>query len=110
IGAIVNSRLVPGGITPYSMGIYAAEEYIREHGAPESIDEVRNHPIIFFVDSLLQVGDLDLERHLPGATAQFMSTNIFAHVEATRAGGGIGLLPAFMACRHSDLIRLLPRD
>ena len=53
---------------------------------------------------------MDLERHLPGATAQFMSTNIFAHVEATRAAGGIGLLPAFMASRHPELIRLLPRD
>jgi DNA-binding transcriptional LysR family regulator len=39
-----------------------------------------------------------------------MSTNIFAHVEATRAAGGIGLLPAFMASRHTELIRLLPRD
>jgi len=61
-------------------------------------------------DSLLQVGDLDLERHLPGATASFMSTNIFAHVEATRAGGGIGLLPAFMANRHPELVRLLPKE
>src|ERR1700744_635743 len=110
VGATVNSRLVSEVITPYSMGIYAADEYIREHGAPESIDEVQNHPVIFFVDSLLQVGDLDLERHLPGATAQFMSTNIFAHVEATRAAGGIGLLPAFMADRHPELIRLLPRE
>jgi len=110
VGATLNSRLVSEVIAPYSMGIYAAEEYIREYGAPESIDDVRNHPIIFFVDSLLQVGDLDIERHLPGATAQFMSTNIFAHVEATRAAGGIGLLPAFMASRHPELIRLLPRD
>jgi DNA-binding transcriptional LysR family regulator len=110
VGAPLNSRLVSEVITPYSMGIYAAEEYIREYGAPESIGDVRNHPIIFFVDSLLQVGDLDIERHLPGATAQFMSTNIFAHVEATRAAGGIGLLPAFMASRHPELIRLLPRD
>ncbi|MDF3313531.1 LysR substrate-binding domain-containing protein [Rhodococcus sp. T2V] len=36
-----------------------------------------------------------------------MSTNIFAHVAATRAGGGIGLLPAFMADQHDDLQRIL---
>jgi DNA-binding transcriptional LysR family regulator len=64
--------------------------------------------MIFFVDSLLRVGDLDLERHMPGATAKFMSTNIFAHVEATRAGGGIGVLPTFMAKPYPELIRLLP--
>lgn len=110
VGATVNSRLVSETISTYSMGIYATEAYIEEYGAPTSVDEVRQHPIIFFVDSLLQVGDLDLERHLPGATASFMSTNIFAHVEATRAGGGIGLLPAFMANQHPELVRLLPKE
>ncbi|MEN0137906.1 MAG: LysR family transcriptional regulator [Rhodococcus sp. (in: high G+C Gram-positive bacteria)] len=110
VGNPVNSRLVSELISAYSMGIYATEEYLREHGTPTSVEDVKDHPIIFFVDSLLQVGDLDLERHLPGARAKFMSTNIFSHVEATRVGGGIGLLPAFMAQPYPDLIRLLPRE
>jgi len=38
------------------------------------------------------------------------STNVFVHVEATRAGAGIGFLPCFMADRHADLVRLLPGD
>ena len=36
------------------------------------------------------------------------STNVFVHVEATRASAGIGLLPCFMADRHDDLVRVLP--
>ena len=32
------------------------------------------------------------------------------HVEATRAGAGVGFLPCFMADRHADLVRLLPED
>jgi DNA-binding transcriptional LysR family regulator len=36
------------------------------------------------------------------------STNVFVHVEATRASAGIGLLPCFMADRHPDLQRILP--
>jgi hypothetical protein len=39
-----------------------------------------------------------------------MSTNVFAQVETTRAGGGVGPLPTFIACRHSELIRLLSRE
>ena len=35
------------------------------------------------------------------------STNVFVHVEATRACAGIGLLPCFMADRHADLVRVL---
>lgn len=88
--------------------MYGSEGYFREHGEPGSLDELTAHPLVFFVDSLLQVGDLDLSRHLPGVAAKFMSTNIFAHVAATRSGGGIGLLPAFMADQHTDLRRILP--
>ena len=110
VGTPVNSRLVSETVSEYVMGIYATEEYLGTYGRPTTVEDVGRHPIIFFVDSLLQVGDLDLDRHLPGATASFMSTNIFAHVEATRAGGGIGLLPAFMAKPYPELIRLLPDE
>nr|WP_296774239.1 LysR family transcriptional regulator [Rhodococcus sp. (in: high G+C Gram-positive bacteria)] len=108
VGTLLNSRLVSEFVSRYSMGIYATQGYLDRYGSPRTLEEVRDHPLIFFVDSLLQVGDLDLGRHIPGATAKFMSTNIFAHVEATRAGGGIGLLPAFMASPYPELIRLLP--
>jgi DNA-binding transcriptional LysR family regulator len=38
------------------------------------------------------------------------STNVFVHVEATRAGAGIGFLPCFAADLHPDLVRLLPEE
>ncbi|AWK70359.1 LysR family transcriptional regulator [Rhodococcus oxybenzonivorans] len=107
VGTPISSRLVSERICQYSLGLYASEQYLRDQGEPATMDELTAHPLIFFVDSLLQVGDLDLERHLPGVTAKFMSTNIFAHVSATRAGGGIGLLPAFMADQHPDLRRVM---
>ncbi|MGR6520289.1 LysR family transcriptional regulator (plasmid) [Rhodococcus erythropolis] len=110
VGSPVNSRLVSETISQYTMGIYATQEYLDAHGSPKTVEDVRDHPVIFFVDSLLQVGDLDLDRHLPGASAKFMSTNIFAHLEATRASGGIGLLPAFMASPYPELVRILPTE
>jgi DNA-binding transcriptional LysR family regulator len=108
VGTPITSRLVSERVCQYSLGLYGSEEYFRAHGEPGSLDELTAHPLVFFVDSLLQVGDLDLNRHLPGVAAKFMSTNIFAHVAATRSGGGIGLLPAFMADQHADLRRILP--
>jgi len=107
VGTIDSSRLVSERICDYSQGLYASDTYIEIYGAPTTMQELTAHPLIFFVDSLLQVGDLDLQRHLPGVSAKFMSTNIFAHVSATRAGGGIGLLPAFMADHHPDLRRVM---
>lgn len=107
VGTPNSSRLVSEQICDYSQGLYASDDYLGNYGEPTTIEELTAHPLIFFVDSLLQVGDLDLQRHLPGVSAKFMSTNIFAHVSATRAGGGIGLLPAFMAGQHPDLRRVM---
>ena len=66
---------------------------------------------MYFVDSMLQVDNLDAPRRLvPDMLDSFSSTNVFVHVEATRAGAGIGFLPCFRADRHPDLVRLLPED
>ena len=44
----------------------------------------------------------------PAMRESVTSTNVFVHVEATRAAAGLGLLPCFMADRHDDLVRVLP--
>ncbi len=89
VGTPVNSRLVSERIGEYAPGLYASRDYLAAHGEPATTADLRDHPLIFFIDSLLQVGDLDLHRHLPTARAKFMSTNIFAHLAATQAGGGM---------------------
>lgn len=95
----------------YTLGMYASRSYLAERGTPGSVDELIRHPLVYFVDSMLQVDDLDAPRRLvPTMTDSVSSTNVFVHVEATRAGAGIGFLPCFMADQHADLVRLLPSD
>lgn len=96
-------RLRVEKLSDYDFGLYASEDYLSRHGEPESVDDLRQHPFIFYIDSLLQVGDLDFTSYLPGVTARFTSTNLFAQVEATRSGAGIALLPKFMARRVAEL-------
>ncbi|WP_432420320.1 LysR family transcriptional regulator [Nocardia neocaledoniensis] len=92
----------------YSLGLYAARSYLAEYGTPAGIDDLRHHPLVYFVESMLQVDDLDLATSFAPAMRQSVSsTNVFVHVEATRASAGIGLLPCFMADRHDDLVRVL---
>ncbi|MEV6360988.1 LysR family transcriptional regulator [Nocardia asteroides] len=92
----------------YSLGLYAARDYLSEHGVPASVEELRHYPLVYFVESILQVDDLDLATSFTPAMRQSVSsTNVFVHVEATRAAAGIGLLPCFMADRHDDLVRVL---
>jgi DNA-binding transcriptional LysR family regulator len=95
----------------YRLGLYGSREYLADHGAPTSRAELAGHPLVYFIDSMLQVDDLDLARTFaPAMRESVTSTNVFVHVEATRAAAGLGLLPCFMADRHDDLVRVLPDD
>lgn len=93
----------------YELGMYASRAYLAEHGTPATVEELTEHRLVYFVDSMLQVDDLDAPRRLvPAMKDGLSSTNVFVHVEATRAGAGIGFLPCFMGDLHQDLVQLLP--
>lgn len=93
----------------YELGLYASRDYLEANETPASVDELSDHRLVYFVDSMLQVDDLDAPRRLfPTMKDALTSTNVFVHVEATRAGAGIGFLPCFMADLHPDLVRLFP--
>src|SRR6201991_3278435 len=95
----------------YCLGLYASRDYVAEHGVPAGIDDLARHPLVYFIDSMLQVDDLDWATSFtPAMRESVTSTNVFVHVEATRASAGLGLLPCFMADRHDDLVRVLPDD
>ena len=97
------------GSATTASGCTAARDYLAEHGSPTSIADLRRYPLVYFIDSMLQVDDLDLATSFaPAMRESVTSTNVFVHVEATRAAAGIGLLPCFMADRHDDLVRVLP--
>lgn len=93
----------------YCLGLYGARTYLAENGTPTSIAELARFPLVYFIDSMLQVDDLDVATSFAPAMRESVTcTNVFVHVEATRACAGLGLLPCFMADRHDDLVRVLP--
>lgn len=95
----------------YVLGLYASREYLAAHGSPATLEDAMDHQLVYFIDAMLQVDSLDAPRRLlPSMRDALSSTNVFVHVEATRAGAGLGLLPCFMADRHPDLVRILPDD
>src|SRR6478752_5031294 len=95
----------------YCLGLYGSRDYLDEYSVPTSIAELQRFPLVYFIDSMLQVDDLDLATSFaPAMRESVTSTNVFVHVEATRAAAGLGLLPCFMADRHRDLVRLLEDD
>lgn len=95
----------------YCLGLYGSRGYFAEHGTPSGIADLDRYPLVYFIDSMLQVDDLDAATSFaPAMRESVTSTNVFVHVEATRAAAGLGLLPCFMADRHADLVRVLPAE
>lgn len=94
----------------YELRLYASADYLREHGTPASLDEVRtDHTLIWYLDAVLDVEPLRLlDEVLPRARAQIQTNNITGHVEAARAGVGIAPLPSYIGQRDPSLRPVLP--
>lgn len=93
----------------YALGLYASRDFLRAHDTPRSPEDLVGAPLVYFIESRLQVDALDdVRRIVPGMVNVVASTNVYVHVDATRGGAGFGLLPVFLADQHDDLVRVLP--
>lgn len=108
VGEPVVGRPNAQPLTQYRLGLYASEEYLRDRPEPRSVDELREHSLVYYVEGLLRVEDLDVLGNFNlGTHAAFGSTSPHAQMRATLAGAGLGLLPSFMAEREPRLRRVL---
>lgn len=110
VGSSAASRLASEVLAPYALRLYASPTYLAAHPPITSLADLERHPLVFYVDALLTVHELDLAPVLNGMRVGFGSTNVFAQLEATRAGAGVGLLHAFMGERDPGLARVLPKQ
>ena len=92
------SRLVTRMLTPYQLALYASPEYLHAHGTPDTAQDLSGHQMIGYVEDLIYAPELNyLQEILPGLHPHLASSSIRAQVEIVAAGGGIGVLPCFMA-------------
>ncbi|TWS21366.1 LysR family transcriptional regulator [Tsukamurella asaccharolytica] len=109
VGEPVAARPGAEKLTDYRLGLYASEGFASEFGLPRTFEELQDYPLIFYVESLLRVGDLDrLAKSLGTHKVAFASTNVEDQRIATVVGAGIGLLPSFVGEVESSLVRVLP--
>jgi DNA-binding transcriptional LysR family regulator len=104
-------RLQVRRLVDYELALFAAPSYLAEHGEPTSMADLAQHSPVYYVESMLQVADLDLiDRLFPRRAEVLGATSVLAQLEMTRRGAGIGLLPVFLAVDAPELVRVLPHS
>jgi DNA-binding transcriptional LysR family regulator len=98
-------------LSDYVLRLYASKQYLARHAPIRSREDLRGHTFISYVDDLLFSKELQYldELYKPDSFA-LRSTSILAQHQATAAGAGIAVLPAFIAERDKSLRRVLPDE
>lgn len=108
-------RVVSRRLTDFRIYVYASQAYLKEAAPIVATEDLRQHPFIGFVEELSLApynysGDAMVDyANVIGAAVdpRIRSTNILAQLHATLSGGGLCLLPAFLACRYPTLVPVL---
>ena len=102
-------RLHARKLTDYTLGLYASKRYLSKHPVITDQRSFHQHRFIGYIDDLIYTPELDylslISRELDAA---FTSSNLIAQFQATLAGGGLCVLPNFMAAKEPRLQRVLP--
>lgn len=100
-------RLVAAKLTDYSLGLYASRAYAAAHGLPGTAGEIAAHRLVGYVADLLAGPSLDYAGAFsPEWRAGLSVSSALGQVEAVRSGAGIGILHAFIARTHPDLVEV----
>jgi DNA-binding transcriptional LysR family regulator len=106
--------LIQRHLVSVNVHVYAAPEYIKKHGMPQSVDDLDRHRIICYgedarppvpsVNWLLDAGVKPGQDRKPILTVN----NFYAMLRAVLSGMGVAALPDFMANEHPTLARVVP--
>jgi DNA-binding transcriptional LysR family regulator len=92
----------------FKLGLFASSKYVLDRGVPASMEELKRHDFIDYVDDLVAIQPVQwLHDVLVPENVVFRSTSMAAQQNAIGAGRGIGLLPFFSAKKDHRLVRLM---
>ncbi|MGV1908440.1 LysR family transcriptional regulator [Agrobacterium cavarae] len=102
-------RLVFSKLTDYSLGLYASKTYLAQNPAPQSVEDLRQHRRIGYVEDLIFSPSLNFTAEIMRDwDATFAVSSAIGQTEAVRSGAGICILHDYIARNDPSLVRLLP--
>jgi DNA-binding transcriptional LysR family regulator len=104
-------RFVAEPLTDYTLFVYGARDYLKRAGTPRTRADLADHPFAGYIEELIFTRGLDyLDEVAPGLRPRLECSSLHAQMEAAASGFGLAVLPAFVADRNPNLVRVLPRQ
>ena len=102
-------RLISSKLVDYTLGLFASRDYLDRQGTPQSVEAIKAHSRIGYVDDLIFSPSLNFTGEvMKNWDAAFEISSAMGQTEAVRAGAGIGILHCYIARAYPELVRLLP--
>ncbi|MBW6420789.1 LysR family transcriptional regulator [Rhizobium sp. XQZ8] len=102
-------RLISSKLTDYTLGLYASKAYLEQAGVPKTVDELKGHPRIGYVEDLIFSPSLNFTGEvMRDWDASFEISSAIGQTEAVRSGAGIGILHDYVARQYPELTPVLP--
>lgn len=102
-------RLSVRKLTDYTLGFYAAADYLAAKGEPRTLDDLAGHRLVTYVQDLQFAGALNyFPQGFSPQFRRFECAGILGQTEAVRAGAGVGILHDYHAAHDPALRRILP--
>jgi len=117
--APVQADLIQRKLFTVHYHMYASKDYLKDHPAPKTMDEIADHHIIVYGETAVpEIRDINWlleafkKNARPGVTGSkgrvIRINNITGILQAVEAGLGIGVVPDYVAAQHPALERVLP--
>ncbi|MBB4186982.1 LysR family transcriptional regulator [Sinorhizobium terangae] len=98
-------------LTPYTLHVYGARNYLATHPLIRSRNDLASHRFVGYIEDMIFTPGLDyLGEVQPGLRAHFQSSSILTQLKAARQGLGLCVLPYFMARDEPNLDIVLPEE
>jgi DNA-binding transcriptional LysR family regulator len=95
-------------LATYALSFYASRDYLDRRGRPADLADLASHPMIGYVDALLDIPALRfLDETLPGVRPAVQTNNVTGQWMAAVAGLGVAVLPDFVVAGDPRLVRIL---
>jgi DNA-binding transcriptional LysR family regulator len=97
-------RLIVRRIGQVDLRLYGAPAYLEQHGTPRTLEELRNHRFVAYIDDLVQIPEvLWLYDAIQEPNVVFRSTSMISQHNAAAAGLGLVMSPSFIAAGDARL-------